>query len=102
MYVSLSYNIHVHISALLISLVISNRGRLKLGDAFVGYQEDTPAAVVFQAYHHIKALKQWEREDKIETSEEQKDQVTLQQNTYNCDNASDPTRQNGSFLLVYH
>lgn len=52
----------------------SNRARLQLGDAFVGYQEDTPAAVVFQAYHHLKARKQWEVEDAM--SEEQKDQVS--------------------------
>ena len=51
---------------------------MKLGDAFVGYQEDTPAAVVFQAYHHLKATKQLEKEDKMEMSEEQKDQVNLQ------------------------
>ena len=51
-----------------------NRAKLKLGDAFVGYQEDTPAAVVFQAYHHLKAIKQWEVEDAM--SEEQKYQVS--------------------------
>ena len=28
--------------------------RLKVGDAFVGYQDDTTAAVVFQAYHNLK------------------------------------------------
>ena len=39
----------------------------------MGYQEDTTAAVVFQAYHHLKATKQWEVEDTM--SEEQKDQV---------------------------
>ena len=39
------------------------RTKLKVGDAFVGYQEDTPAAVVFQAYHHLKAAKQQEVED---------------------------------------
>ena len=51
---------------------------MKLGDAFVGYQEDTPAAVVFQAYHHLIATKQLEKEDEMEMSEEQKDQVNLQ------------------------
>ena len=50
---------------------------MKLGDAFVGYQEDTPAAVVFQAYHHLKATKQLDKEDEMEMSEEQKDQVNL-------------------------
>ena len=54
---------------------------MKLGDAFVGYQEDTPAAVVFQAYHHFKAINPLEKDDEIEMSEEQKDQVNLQ-NTY--------------------
>ena len=28
--------------------------RLKVGDAFVGYQDDTTAAVVFQAYHNLE------------------------------------------------
>jgi len=27
-----------------------------LGDAFIGYQDDTTAAVVFQAYHSKKAF----------------------------------------------
>ena len=52
----------------------SYRTKLKLGDAFVGYQDDTPAAVVFQAYHHLEATKQWEAEDTM--SEEQQDQVS--------------------------
>ena len=52
------------------------RNKLQLGDAFVGFQEDTPAAVVFQAYDHLKATQQWEVDDKM--SEEQKDQVKLQ------------------------
>ena len=49
------------------------RNKLQLGDAFVGFQEDTPAAVVFQAYDHFKATQQWEVDDNM--SEEQKDQV---------------------------
>ena len=51
------------------------RNRLQLGDAFVGYQEDTPAAVVFQAYHYLKATKQYEIDNIM--SKEQKDQVKL-------------------------
>ena len=42
----------------------------KVGDAFVGYQDDTPAAVVFQVTHLLKddydgtdekAITQWNR-----------------------------------------
>ena len=47
---------------------------LTVGDAFVGYQDDTPAGVVFQAYHHLKATAQREVEETM--SEEQKDQVS--------------------------
>ena len=47
---------------------------LKLGDTFVGYQEDTTASVVFQAYHNLQ-----ERESNSEISEDSmKEQVTLQ------------------------
>ena len=46
---------------------------LQLGDAFVGYQEDTPAAVVFQAYHYLKATEQCKIDDKM--SEDQKTKV---------------------------
>ena len=56
----------------------SYRNKLRLGDAFVGFQEDTPAAVVFQAYDHLKAIQHWEVDDKM--TEEQKDQVKLQLN----------------------
>ena len=35
----------------------------KVGDAFVGYQDDTPAAVVFQVTHLLK-------NDESETSDE--------------------------------
>ena len=64
---------------MLFGFMISNfsyRSRLQLGDAFVGYQEDTPAAVVFQAYHQLKAEKQLAIDN--EMSEEQKDEVKLQ------------------------
>jgi len=29
---------------------------LQLGDTFVGYQDDTAASVVFQAYHNLQEL----------------------------------------------
>ena len=54
---------------------MSYRNKLQLGDAFIGYQEDTPAAVVFQAYDHVKATKQWDTDDKM--TEKQKGQVKL-------------------------
>ena len=82
----LQYNFIINIYSLTICVCwfknnnFSNRAKLKLGDAFVGYQDDTPAAVVFQAYHYLKATKQWEVED--EMSEEQKDQVSYK-STYN-------------------
>ena len=50
-----------------------HRTKLTVGDAFVGYQEDTPAAVVLQAYHHVNVTKKWKAEDAM--SEEQKDEV---------------------------
>ena len=34
----------------------------KVGDAFVGYQEDTPAAVVFQVTDHLKDEKRNDKE----------------------------------------
>ena len=34
----------------------------KVGDAFVGYQEDTPAAVVFQVTHDLKDEKRNDKE----------------------------------------
>jgi len=34
-----------------VNLLIRN---FKVGDAFVGYQEDTPAAIVFQVSHMLK------------------------------------------------
>ena len=49
---------------------------MQLGDAFVGFQEDTPAAVVFQTFDHLKAVQQWEVDDKV--TEEQKDEVKWQ------------------------
>ena len=55
---------------------LSCRNKLQLGDAFIGYQEDTPAAVVFQAFDHLKATQQWEVDDEI--SEEQQEQVTVE------------------------
>ena len=36
---------------------ISGNGNFKEGHAFIGYQEDTPAAVVFQASRQLKGLK---------------------------------------------
>ena len=47
-----------------------------MGDTFVGYQEDTPAAVVFQAYHYLKVMQKWKIDD--EMSEEHKHQVTIE------------------------
>ena len=35
----------------------SGRGDFKEGHAFIGYQQDTPAAVVFQASKHLKKLR---------------------------------------------
>ena len=48
------YNIFLHFYPYLsLSYFYVNR-QLKVGDAFVGYQDDTTAAVVFQAYHNLK------------------------------------------------
>ena len=60
-------------------LFLLYRTKLKLGDAFVGYQDDTPAAVIFQVYHHLKATNQLEVEDAM--FEEQKDRVTYKSTT---------------------
>lgn len=49
---------------------------MQLGDAFVGYQEDTPAAVVFQAFDHLKAAKQLKVDDTI--SKELENQVNVE------------------------
>ena len=45
--------------------------QLKLGDSFVGYQDDTTAAVVFQAYHNMRQAQQCDEiiEDELWESE---------------------------------
>ncbi len=40
-----------------ISVLHSGKG-FKETDAFIGYQKDTPAAVVFQATNHLESLQQ--------------------------------------------
>ena len=55
-----------------VSISLCNRGytsavlivfrNFKVGDAFVGYQEDTPAAVVFQVTHDLKDEKRNDKE----------------------------------------
>ena len=42
--------LQVHV---IIIIILTIRG-FKVGDAFVGYQKDTPAAVVFQVSHILK------------------------------------------------
>ena len=48
--------------------------QLKLGDAFVGYQDDTTAAVVFQAYHNFKEC---QPDDENAEDEPPKEEVIL-------------------------
>lgn len=36
---------------------VSGNGKFKEGHAFIGYQKDTPAAVVFQASRQLKRLR---------------------------------------------
>ena len=53
------------------SLVLLNsffRGkRFARGDAFIGYQKDTPAAVVFQASNYLRRLREEDDTDVIES-----------------------------------
>ena len=49
----------------------SFRGRrFTRGDAFVGYQKDTPAAVVFQASNFLRRLREEDDEDMIHRKSE--------------------------------
>ena len=56
------------IQAYMIVDFVPFRGRKFIeGDAFIGYQKDTPAAVVFQATHQLEreGLAVWERTEPV-------------------------------------
>ena len=51
-----------------LSLILTYRGkRFDTGDAFVGYQKDTPAAVVFQASNFLRRMREDDVRDVIES-----------------------------------
>ena len=80
--------IHVHVDnesppSFELCLLCSCRGKkFARGDAFIGYQKDTPAAVVFQASNFLRRLREEDDQNVIESKLEVLDRAgVLDENT---------------------